>query len=360
MGGGSWDVGSYTSRVSAARASGKSTFDYDDNVRKGKVSGVNPLLNPTVKAGTASPFAGKIMREVCVTDEHPDPTAILVLLDVTGSNIEQARVVHTALPRLQKYLSDGGFCNDPQINVSAVGDAYSDKYPLQFGQYESDNRLDDQIAALVLEGNGGGQQRETYELGAYMAARHVHQEPYELYGKKGFVFLIGDEMPYREIPNSFEDGGRYGGFYRGSGGSRHTLESLTGDTTPEPISTKAVFDELKEKNHVFFLFQAQGAYSASQIVPEWNELLGAENVVILESPGQVVEVIAGLVARFASSLDASATESAMLSAGGDTRAVKSALKAIAKYTPPSNTGGSGVVAVADSDLDIGSAGADRL
>jgi hypothetical protein len=108
MGGGSWDVGSYTSRVSAARASGKSTFDYDDNVRKGKASGVNPLLNPTVKAGAASPFAGKIMREVCVTDEHPDPTAILVLLDVTGSNIEQARVVHTALPRLQKYLSDGG------------------------------------------------------------------------------------------------------------------------------------------------------------------------------------------------------------------------------------------------------------
>lgn len=348
MGGGSWDVGSYTARVNTAKAAGKSTFDYDDKIRAGKVSTVNPLLDPTATAGPASPFAGKVMREVCVTDEHPDPTAILIWLDVTGSNIAAAKQVHAKLSSLQAYLKQGNFCADPQINVSAVGDANSDKFPLQFGQFESDNRLDDQIAALILEGAGGGQQCETYELGAYMAARHVHQEPYELYGKKGFVFFIGDEMPYDTVKNDYSRGHYYGG--------GHTLESLTGDTLAEPLSTKALFDELKRKNHVFFLFQKRGAYAPDEIIPAWVKVLGRENIVELDDPNMVVEVIAALIARFEGELDEDETARAMISAGGSTSTVTSAVKALAKVGPASG----GRLATATGDLGITGGGADRI
>ncbi len=348
MGGGSWDVGSYTARVASAKAAGRSTFDYDDQVRAGRVHTVNPLLDPTTVAGPTSPFAGQVMREVCVTDEHPDPTAMLVWLDVTGSNYDAAKVVHSKLPNLQAYLKDGNFCSDPQINVSAVGDATSDNFPLQFGQYESDNRLDDQIAALILEGAGGGQQCETYELGAYMAARHVHQEAYELYGKKGFVFFIGDEKPYPTVKNDYSRG-RWGD-------AGHTLKSLTGDTIGEPIDTKALFDELKEKNHVFFLFQKQGAYQASEIVPEWERVLGRENIIELDDPGTVVEVIAALVARFEGELDDDMTAKAMIAAGGNTTAVNSAVKALAHLTPTV----SGRVAAVSGDIDVTGSGADRI
>jgi hypothetical protein len=347
MGGGSWDVGSYTARVQTAAAAGKSTFDYDTKIRSGRASGVNPLLDPTAVAGSASPFAGKVMREVCVTDEHPDPTAILIWLDVTGSNFEAAKTVHAKLPTLQAYLQQGQFCSDPQINVSAVGDANSDSYPLQFGQFESDNRLDDQIAALILEGNGGGQVHETYELGAYMAARHVHQEPYELFGKKGFVFFIGDEMPYEVINNDYTRGHYYSG---------HTLKSLTGDTLDEPLRSKVVFDELREKNHVFFLFQKQGSYSADQIVPAWERMIGRENVVMLDDADTVVEVIAALIARFEGDFDGDQTARAMIAAGGNATTVASAVKALARITPVRG----GAVATTTGTLDITGDGADRI
>jgi len=350
MGGGSWDVGSYTSTNAANAAAGRSTFDYSAKVKSGRApKKVHDLLDPIKPAGSASPYAGQVMREVCITDEHPDPTAMLIWLDVTGSNIEAARIVHSKLPNLQAYLQQGDFCSDPQINVSAVGDATSDEFPLQFGQYESDNRLDEQIAAVILEGNGGGQKRETYELGAYMAARHVHQEPYELYGKKGFVFFIGDEMPYMTIQNDYTRG-----HYRGSG---HTLQSLTGDTLGEPLSTAVVFAELMEKNHVFFLFQEQGAYRKSEIVPAWEGLIGAERVVSLDKPELVVEVIAALVARFEGGLDDTTTAKAMIAAGGNSSTVASAVKALARVGPA--TGG-GRLAATSGTVDTDGKGADRL
>lgn len=351
MGGESWDVGSYWAKVHATAAAGKSTFDYHDQVRAGKASGVSPLLDPVQKAGSTSPFAGRVMREVCVTDEHPDPTAIQIWLDVTGSNINAAKRVHAKLPNLLSYLKDGGFCADPQINFGAIGDATSDEYPLQWGQFESDNRLDDQIAALILEGNGGGQQRETYELGAYMSARHVNLEPYQLFGKKGFVFFFGDEMPYETIERDYA---RY--HWRGG----HTLESLTGDTITEPIPSAQIFAELMRQNHVFFLFQEQGSYRAEDITPAWERLIGKENVVVLDDPDVSVEAIAALIARFESGLDTVATERAMLEAGGSSSAVGSALKAIARITP--RQGGSNLARVSGQLDEPGddSTGADRL
>ena len=41
---------------------------------------VNELLDPSVKAGPTSPFAGKVMREVTISDEHPNPTPIAIVL----------------------------------------------------------------------------------------------------------------------------------------------------------------------------------------------------------------------------------------------------------------------------------------
>ena len=55
----------------------------------------------------------------------------------------------------------------------AIGDATCDRVPLQVGQFESDNRMDDDLGRIVLEGGGGGQQTESYELAMYFMARHT-------------------------------------------------------------------------------------------------------------------------------------------------------------------------------------------
>ena len=62
---------------------------------------------------------------------------------------------------------------DPQIMFGAIGDATCDRVPLQIGQFESDNRMDDDLGRIVLEGGGGGQMTESYELAMYFMARHT-------------------------------------------------------------------------------------------------------------------------------------------------------------------------------------------
>ena len=66
-----------------------------------------------------------------------------------------------------------GTPSDPQIMFGAIGDATCDRVPLQVGQFESDNRMDDDLGRIVLEGGGGGQMTESYELAMYFMARHT-------------------------------------------------------------------------------------------------------------------------------------------------------------------------------------------
>jgi hypothetical protein len=333
MGGGNWDVGTYDSHVKATKSAGKSSFDYSDRIYGGYAAArVHDLLDPKRVCGPTSPFAGTVMREVVLSDEHPNPTAIAVLLDVTGSNIGAARVVHSKLPQLLGLLQRKGYVEDPQLNFSAIGDANGDRVPLQMGSFESDNRIDKQLEAMYLEGGGGGSVHETYELGAYFLARHTNLEPYEKQGRKGYVFIIGDEMPYDKIRKS-------------------QVAALIGDTLESDIPTKQVFAELQEKFDVFFLFQAQGSYRKEEILPSWRALLG-ERALVLDDPAAVCEFIAGLLGMLEGGLDLDEAKEDLLAIGADPNAVKVAGKALATIG-----GGSGT-AVARPDGSLPDSGSD--
>lgn len=322
MGGGSWTVGAYNAHVTANAAAGRSTFDYSDSIRSGRVaSAAHELLDPTTVAGPTSPFAGRVMREVTISAEHPNPTAIAVVLDVTGSNIRAAEVVHSKLPQLLGVLQRKGYADDPQINFCAIGDAYSDEVPLQVGQFESDNRLDEQLEAMYLESAGGGQRSETYELAAYYLARHTYLEPFHQQGRKGYAFFIGDEMPYATLRRQFDAG------YS----ARHTLESLTGDRLEADLSTVEIFEELQKQYEVFFLFQAQGNYSQAEILPAWRKLLG-ERALVLDDPNAVCETIAGIVGMIERGYDADEVVADLTAIGADPDSVRAAGKALATVT----------------------------
>ena len=88
---------------------------------------------------------------------------------------------------------------DPQILFGAIGDATCDRVPLQIGQFESDNRMDDDLGRIVLEGGGGGQMTESYELALYFMARHTALDCFEKRGRRGYLFIIGDEMAYDRV-----------------------------------------------------------------------------------------------------------------------------------------------------------------
>jgi hypothetical protein len=135
-------------------ATGASAFGYSDS----GATRVHPDLDPR-----------DIMRESRDSDEHPESLAIAVLFDVTGSLRHVPRALQEKLPQLLGLLLRQGYVEHPQILFGAIGDATCDRAPLQIGQFESDNRMDDDLGRILLEG-GGGQMTESYELAMYFMA----------------------------------------------------------------------------------------------------------------------------------------------------------------------------------------------
>lgn len=319
MGGGRWNTISYTNKVSEAKKAGRSTFDYSDKVLSGKVSKkINGLLDPK----TLNTF-GKNTRECLITDDHKNATPIAVFFDVTGSMGNIPRVLQTKLPQLHGLLQRKGYVEDPEILFGAVGDAYSDDFPLQVGQFESDNRMDDTIGSIILECGGGGGNHESYELAAYYMAHHADLDC-NREGRKGYMFIIGDERIYSRV-------------------RRHQIEALVGDKLDEDIPTEQIFRELEEKFHVFFLFAAQGSYKPGEVlscdgngyygktsdVIYWRDLIG-QNALKLDDADAVCETIALTIGLMEGTVDLEQGIEDLKEIGADIKAISATSKALAK------------------------------
>ena len=166
-----------------------------------------------------------------------------------------------------------GYVEHPQVLFGAIGDATTDRCPLQIGQFESDNRMDEQLGNFVLEGGGGGQMTESYELAAYFMARHTSIDCFEKRSKRGYLFIIGDEMNYPAVyPRLVED--------------------VIGEKLSEQISTEAIFAELGKMYNVYYILPEGSSYSGNaDVIKHWRALLG-QNVLSLSDLDAVCETIA--------------------------------------------------------------------
>ncbi|WP_436527518.1 hypothetical protein [Actinoplanes sp. HUAS TT8] len=259
MGSGRWSTDVYTAAENFRAATGQSAFAYSDSgARK-----AHPELDPQ----------GVFMRESRDNDEHPASTPIVVMFDVTGSMGNVPRVLQTKLPQLLGLLTRKGYATDPQIMFGAIGDATCDRVPLQVGQFESDNRMDEDLSRIVLEGGGGGQKRESYELAMYFLARHVVTDSMVQRQKKGYLFLIGDELPYRKVKPK-------------------EVKQVIGDDLREAIPVESIVAELKRRFEVFFILPSASGYGGDrEVLDAWRDLLG-QNVLELDDLNAVCETIA--------------------------------------------------------------------
>src|SRR5882757_7308604 len=153
MGSGYWSTNVYDAAERYRAAAGTGAFAYSDHVTSSPRADwrAHQSLDPH----------GLTLRESRDSDEHPNSLAISVLFDVTGSMGGVPRVLQTKLPDLFGLLLRKGYTEHPQILFGAVGDATCDRVPLQLGQFESDNRMDDHLGNILLEGGGGGQMTES-------------------------------------------------------------------------------------------------------------------------------------------------------------------------------------------------------
>lgn len=267
MGGGTWSTVAYSNAAATRVKKGESAFGYTKTMFESKPRDrvVHPSLDPK----------GAI-RESRDSDEHPNSLPVAVTFDVTGSMRRVPQVLQTKLAFLMDFLVGTAGLPDAQVLVSAVGDATSDRVPFQFGQFESDNRVDEHLRNIFLEGNGGGQYSESYGLALYAAARKVRTDAWEKRQKKGYWFLIGDEMSW---PMTVND-----------------AANIFGDTLQANLSIEELVAEVKEQWELYHILPAATSYGhQARMRDYWRELLG-QNSITIEDDSLICELIAGQVA----------------------------------------------------------------
>jgi hypothetical protein len=259
MGSGNWSTDVYAARASYRASTGASAFAYSD----GGATAVHPDLDPK----------GVTARESRDSDDHPESLAIGVLFDVTGSMGGVPRTLQTKLPDLLGLLLRKGYAEHPHILFGAVGDATCDRAPLQIGQFEADNRMDDDLGKILLEGGGGGQMRESYELAMYFMARHTSIDCFDERGKRGYLFMIGDELAYPKI-------------------KRREVAEVIGDDLERDLPIEDVLRELQRRYEVYFIIPEGAYHSGSRELKDfWQGLLG-QHVLFLDDLDAVCETIA--------------------------------------------------------------------
>jgi hypothetical protein len=225
----------------------------------------HPLMNPK----------GVRVRESRDSAEHPNSLGIVFALDVTGSMGQVPKLLaKEQLPKFMKVLTD---CKvmDPQILFMAVGDATSDGAPLQVGQYETTAELMDQwLTWCYLEGGGGGQGKESYELALYFLAQHTEMDCWVKRKKRGYLFMTGDELPYPAL-------------------SKHIAEAVLGDRLDDDLKTEEIVAELQKTFIPFFVIPDQDRRKNCE--RRWRDLLG-DHVLCMDGPEDVCYVTAGAVA----------------------------------------------------------------
>jgi predicted protein tyrosine phosphatase len=226
--------------------------------------GCHALMNPH----------GLKIRESRDSEDHPNSLGIVFALDVTGSMGDIPQILATKeLPTFMSLLGAVGVA-DPQLLFMAIGDATSDRAPLQVGQFESTAELMDQwLTWSYLEGGGGGSGEESYELAFYMVAQHTDIDCWVKRRKKGYLFITGDELPYPAV-------------------SRHQIGSLVGDTLDADVPIAEAIAAAAETYHVFFLIPDLGRRARCE--KRWRELLG-DHVICMEQPDDACAVAAAIV-----------------------------------------------------------------
>ena len=337
MGGGSW------SRTAYDDGARKSLADHGDRMAYTSVMSSVPrsdwkpheALDPK-SVNKAGAHTNQNIREALDSDEHPESLPIVVIFDVTGSMGRIPRVLQEKLPALHGMLMRKGYVDHPQILFGAVGDAHGDRAPLQMSQFESDNRMDEHLSNLLLEGAGGGGNHESYDLAIYFAARKTYLDSLQKRGKKGYLFIIGDERAYSKVERSL-------------------VAEYVGDSLQEDIPTAEIVAEAQEKFEVFYLFAAQGNYEPPQVIdPEddgfavgWRELLG-QNALVLEDANAVCETIALQIAVMEGRISIEEGAADLVAAGADRSAAEAAGRAVVMAGEASSGGG---VATTSGEFD---------
>lgn len=284
MGSSTYSRASYDARTSErllrARNTGTtvmdSTFTVNAKIKSGEMkAGAHPLMNPY----------GVKLRESRDSDEHPKTMPVIVNIDMTGSMQRVPVIVQENLSELMGMLTnekgEKDFLRDyyPAIMISCNDDfSCVQDGVYQVGQFESGIEIDNDLERLWFTGLGGGSYEESYELAMYFAARHTAHDNMDKRGRKGYMFIVGDEMAYPRV-------------------EAKQVRKVFGDDLGEDVPLKQIIAEAQNLYHLFFVVPAlTNHYNDPKLYKYWAEKLGQQRILKLDDPSKVCDLIATSIA----------------------------------------------------------------
>lgn len=318
MGSGRFDPGAYRT--------------YSDSIRH--TTHVKEVLTRESLSKDLDPF-GVLVRESRDSGDNPNSTPVIIAIDQTGSMGMLAHaIIKENLGVIMNEIFDRKPITDPHLMFMAIGDAENqnggsgsrskhyphEEAPLQVSQFEADNRIVDQLKEVLIEGNGGGNMGESYNLAWYFAALHTSIDSFEKRGKKGFLFTVGDEPCLDPL-------------------AREAVKRYIGDSPERDLTNAELVEAAGRMYHVFHVVVEEGShcrhYGAEKVIDGWRKLLG-QNVLPLQDHTKLGEVIVSTL-QVVAGVD---KEDVIKSwSGGTSLIVAKAIDSLTKVGDPAAVGG---------------------
>lgn len=303
MGSGRWDNNTYRSARSIRRLNNVDDFAYTAEAQR--TGRLHEALDP--KRINRKPFGKLESRD---SEEHPESNAVLVCLDVTGSNIARAKEAQQRLPNLmtmlQRHLPHAqvAFAANDDFKVEPV-------MAVQFSDFETDNRADEHMRNIVLVNNGGGNSGESYDLVLYGAARKTILDCVEKRHKKGYLFMYADE-PFMDHV------------------SKREVKAVYDDDLEASIPIDTVIAEARELYNIFIIWPRGGYVNAYE---QFVRLFGQESVLSLQDPNLICELIASTIAMSEANLSEDEAEAELVGVGVSASDARTVIRSRRRFLP---------------------------
>src|SRR5262249_49431126 len=161
---------------------------YDRDIKDGYDRGQSGYTQAAAeKMGRKEADPGLLPKDRRLTCNAASP--VVYAFDVTGSMGTLPRIIYDKMPLIAGQIAECGYLEDAEISLAAVGDILSDRAPIQIAEFSIIRKLDDWLERIWLEGNGGGQAKESYEYTAFFYARYAEMPV----ATTPFFVFTGDE-----------------------------------------------------------------------------------------------------------------------------------------------------------------------
>lgn len=262
---------------------------------------------------------GVQFREARDSEANPETTPIIVGLDVTGSmGYIPEYMVKDGLGRMVNEILERRPVTDPTVLIMGIGDAMmGDRAPLQVGQFESDLVIANWLEALYLEGGGGGNGVESYDLPYYFGAFHTRTDANELRNRPGVIITIGDEGPNPRT-------------------KREHVSQIIGGSIETDIQFNDLIQTVRQMYIPYHIIIAEGShastYGAERLKADWMRYLG-QNALVLSDHQMIAPLIVSILEIEAGR----SVNDAVNTWSGETKRVLS--EALSGFSPDTNLNG---------------------